>query len=98
MQLALATLTDEEKGAIRAQIDLPAVDWVRAEAKLRESIQLNGAFIDGYITLAYLLLKVKKLPEALAIVKQGLTVERLTKSDEEVADELGKMQARLEQQ
>lgn len=98
MQLALATLTDEEKGAIRAQVDLPAVDWVNAEAKLRESIQLNGAFIDGYITLAYLLIKVKKLPEALAIVKQGLTLERLTKSDEEVADELSKMQDRLQQQ
>ena len=41
--LALSSLTEEEKAAIRKELPLPDINWAEAEAKLRESIAINGA-------------------------------------------------------
>lgn len=93
--LALCTLSEDEKAAIRKDLPLPDVNWVEAEAKLRESIAINAAFLDGYVTLAYLLVKVKKFAEAKEVILKGLSQQLVTKSDQEVADELKKLQTRI---
>ncbi|KAH9391026.1 hypothetical protein TYRP_006617 [Tyrophagus putrescentiae] len=95
LQLALSSLTEEEKAAIQKQFPLPNSNWAEAEAKLRQSIAINGAYIDGYITLAYLLIKAKKYAEAKEVILKGLSLELVTKSDQEVAAELKSLQTRI---
>lgn len=93
--LALCTLSEEEKAAIRNTVPLPDVNWAEAEAKLRESIAINATYLDGYITLAYLLVKVKKYAEAKEVILKGLSQQLVTKSDQELAEELKNLQSRI---
>ena len=94
-QLALSALTEEEKAAIKAQFPLPNVNWAEAEAKLRESIALNAAYLDGYVTLVYLLIKAKKYLKAKEVILNGLSQALVTKSDEEMAAEMKRLQQRI---
>lgn len=95
-QLALSSLTEEEKAAIKAHLPLPAnVNWAEAEAKLRQSIATNAAFLDGYLTLAYLLIKAKKYIEAKEVLFKGLQQLVATKSDEQIAAEMKGLQERI---
>ena len=95
MQLALAGLNEQEKVAIGKEVSLPELNWETAEAKLRESIAGNPSFIDGYITITYLLVKLKKIAQAREMIEKGLAVTPITKSDEMVAKELEKLLSRL---
>lgn len=95
LQLAISTLTAEEKAAIEKQISLPSVNLTEAEAKLRQSIAINSSYIDVYATLAYLLVKTKKYVEAKEVILKGLSLELFTKSDQEVAAELKNIQNRI---
>ena len=100
MHLALLLLTAEEKVVVdkylaSMNITMPAFDATIAEAKLRKSIELNSNSIDSYITLAYLLIKLKKYAEAKEVINQGLTVPRVTKSDHIIAQDMEQLKARL---
>ena len=96
-QLALSSLTEEEKAAIKAHLPHlpPTVNWAEAEAKLRESIAANAAFLDGYLTLAYLLIKAKKYVDAKEVILKGLQQMVTTKSDEQMAAEMKTLQVRI---
>ena len=95
LQLALSAMSDEEKSIIGQQTPLPEMNWDVAEAKLRESIERNPNFIDGYNTLSYLLLKCKKYADARAMVEKGLTIDRITKWDDVIAKELENLKSRF---
>ncbi|KPM09675.1 hypothetical protein QR98_0082160 [Sarcoptes scabiei] len=96
-QLALTLLTDEERKILKEKLPEAAeINFGDAEQKLRRSIELNPEFIDCYITLAYLLIKSEKASQAKAIVKRGLEVEIINKSDEMIHKELLKIQKTLE--
>ena len=91
MHLALMMLTDEQKAMLEinsTNLQVPVADPAAAESKLRRSIQLDPTCIDGYITLAYVLVKAHKLSEAKQVAEKGLVVQRFTKSDEEIGREL----------
>lgn len=94
-QLALSSLSEEEKAAIKTYINLPNVNWEEAEAKLRQSLAVNAAFLDGYVTLAYLLFKAKKYAEAKEVILKGLSQPLVTKSDEQMAAEMKALQSRI---
>ena len=95
LQLALTALTEEEKAAIKQELPLPEFNFDEAVTKLRDSISGNPQFIDAYIILASLLAAANKVTEAKEVIQRGLTVERLTKSDHKAADELQKLDAKL---
>lgn len=98
LQLAMLVLTEEEKNLIKenaSQLSLPPLNTDLAETKIRKSIELNPSYIDGYITLAYLLVKMNKMVEALEVIEKGLTLPRITKSDELVARDMEKLKASL---
>ena len=100
LNLALMLLTAEERAAIEQHLNslnmtIPLVDLSSSENKLRKAIELNPNALDCYITLAYLLVKSKKFAEASEVIDKGLTVPRVTKSDEVLAKDMEHLKARL---
>ena len=97
MQLSLLMLSDQEKALVEKEApNLPKVNPVEAESKLRQAINLDPTSLDGYITLAYVLLKAKKFPEAKQVVDKGLQVQQFTKSDEAIHNDLQKLSTLLQ--
>lgn len=95
-QLALSLLSEDEETIIRQKFpQIPKLDMAGAKIKLKKSIELNPAFIDCYITLAYLLMKTNQLPEAKQIVELGLKLPTFNKSDEIIHNELIKIKDTL---
>lgn len=97
LQLAISCMTAEEKAAIREQqLPLPEANLEAGVAKMRASIEADGSLLDSYIVLACLLVKSGKIAEARGVIAKGLAVERYTKSDEDIAAEMSKLNSRLE--
>lgn len=98
LQLAVSSLTEEEKAAISKQIPLPNVNWGEGEAKLRQSIAINGAYIHSYLILAHILVKSKKNAEAKEVIQKGVSLEPITDFDKEVIAELKSLQKKINSQ
>lgn len=97
LQLAISCMTTEEKAAIREQqLPLPEANLEAGVAQMRASIEADGSLLDSYIVLACLLVKSGKIAEARAVIAKGLAVQRYTKSDEDIAAEMSKLNSRLE--
>lgn len=95
LQLAISSLTEEEKAAIAKQVPLPNINWAEGEAKMRQSIAINGAYLHSYLILALILFKSKKYAEAKEVIQKGLSFEPITDFDEEVISELENLQATI---
>ena len=95
LQLALLTFTDEQKADIEKNVKLPEQNIAIAEIKLRKSIELNPKAIQAYMTLALVLLELDKPAETRIVVDRGLALDKFTRSDEYVAQQLEKVKAFL---